>query len=185
MDELAVLEAAAAAARDGNPKVVLVEGAAGIGKSTLLAQFAAGLADAVVLRASGDEAEQLVPFGIVGQLLANARSVEGSPPGLPTSDLSGAVDPLAVGAELVVWLGQVCHGRGLVLTCIDDLQWADGPSAAGVAVRGAPPAGRSCAGDGVGARGGADPAGEGWPRFVAGDHRAGRIRLGGLGAGMW
>ena len=183
VDELAVLEAAAAAARDGNPKVVLVEGAAGIGKSTLLAQFAAGLADAVVLRASGDEAEQLVPFGIVGQLLANARSVEGSPPGLLTSDLSGAVDPLAVGAELVVWLGQVCHGRGLVLTCIDDLQWADGPSARALlfAVR----------------RLQADPVlvvvsaragelirlGEGWPRFVAGDHRAGRVRLGGLGPG--
>ena len=72
-DELAVLEAAAAAARGGHPKVVLVEGEAGIGKSSLLAQFASGLADAVVLRASGDEAELLVPYGIVGQLVASAR----------------------------------------------------------------------------------------------------------------
>ena len=63
--ELAVLEAAAAAARRGQPQVVLVEGEAGTGKSSLLAQFAAGLAGAAVLRASGDEAELLLPYGLV------------------------------------------------------------------------------------------------------------------------
>ena len=128
-DELAVLEAAAAEARGGRPKVVLVEGEAGIGKSALLARFAAGLADAAVLRASGDEAERLVPYGIVAQLVASARGAGGSPPGLLASELNGAVDPLAVGAELVIWLGQVCCGQKMVLACIDDLQWADGPSA--------------------------------------------------------
>ena len=120
-----MLEAAAAAARRGQPKVVLVEGDGGIGKSTLLARFASGLAGAAVLRASGDEAELLLPYGIVGQLVASARGA-GGPPGLLAADLSDGVDPLAVGAELVGWLGQF---RGMVLTVIDDLQWADGPSA--------------------------------------------------------
>jgi predicted ATPase len=72
--ELAVLEAAAAAARGGQPRVVLVEGEAGIGKSTLLARFASGLASTTVLRASGDEAELRLPYGIVGQLVASELS---------------------------------------------------------------------------------------------------------------
>ena len=45
------------------------------------------------------------------------------------SELSDEVDPLAVGADLVVWLGQCCRGQQMVLAVIDDLQWADGPSA--------------------------------------------------------
>ena len=178
--ELAVLEAAAAEARGGRPQVVLVEGEAGIGKSALLARFAAGLADAAVLRVSGDEAERLVPYGIVAQLVASARGAGGSPPGLLAAELSGAVDPLAVGAELVIWLGQVCCGQKMVLACIDDLQWADGPSARALLF-----AVRRLHVDQVlvvvSARAGElSRLGEGWPRFAAGDHRADRVVLGGL-----
>jgi DNA-binding CsgD family transcriptional regulator/tetratricopeptide (TPR) repeat protein len=165
--ELAVLEAAAAAARGGQPTVVLVEGEAGIGKSTLLARFASGLAGATVLRASGDEAELRLPYGIVGQLVA--------------SELSEGVDSLAVGAELVVWLGQLCCGRGMVLAVIDDLQWADGPSARALLF-----AVRRLQVDRVLMVVSARPGelsrlGEGWQRFLAGDHRVSRVRLGGLG----
>ena len=83
--ELAVLEAAAAAARRGQPQVVLVEGEADTGKSSLLAQFAAGLAGAAVLRASCDEAELLLPYGLVGQLTASARGAGGRPGCWPQS----------------------------------------------------------------------------------------------------
>jgi DNA-binding CsgD family transcriptional regulator/tetratricopeptide (TPR) repeat protein len=180
-EELAVLEAAAAEACGGHPKVVLVEGEAGIGKSSLLARFAGALTDAAVLRASGDEAELLVSYGMVGQLVASAQGAGNGLPGLLTSDLTGAVDPLAVGAELVMWLGQVGRGQKMVLACIDDLQWADGPSARALlfAVR------RLQAHQVlvvVSARAGElSGLGEGWPRFVAGDHRADRVLLGGLG----
>ena len=178
--ELAVLEAAAAAARGGEPRVVLVEGEAGIGKSSLLARFAAGLAGAAVLRASGDEAELLLPYGIVGQLVASARGTGGSPPGLLAAELSDGVDPLAVGADLVAWFGQF---QGMVLAVIDDLQWADGPSARALLF-----AVRRLQADQVlvvvSARAGElSRLGEGWQRFLAGDHRAGRVRLGGLGPG--
>ncbi len=176
--ELAVLAAAAVAARSGEPRVVLVVGEGGAGKSTLLARFAARLAGPVVLRAGGDEAELLLPYGVVGQLVASARGAGGGPPGLLAAELSGGVDPLAVGADLVGWLGQF---QTMVLVVIDDLQWADGLSARAVLF-----ALRRLQADRVlvvvSARpGGLSRLGEGWLRFVAGDHRAGRVRLGGLG----
>ena len=179
-DELAVLEAAAGAARRGQPRVVLVEGEAGAGKSSLLARFASGLGGAAVLRAGGDEAELLLPYGIVGQLTASARGAGGRP-GLLATALSDRVDPLAVGADLVMWLGQCCRGRQMVLVLVDDLHWADGPSARALLF-----ALRRLQADRVLVVVAARPGelsrlGEGWPRFLAGDHRAGRVRLGGLG----
>ena len=172
-----MLEAAAAAARSGESRLVLVEGEAGAGKSTLLARFAAGLVGAVVLRAGGDEAELLLPYGIVGQLVTSARGT-GRRPGLLAAQLSDGVDPLAVGADLVGWLGQFPK---MVLVVIDDLQWADGPSARALLF-----ALRRLQADRVLVVVSARPGelsrlGEGWPRFLAGDHRAGRVRLGGLG----
>ena len=90
-----------------------------------------------------------------------------------------------------MWLGQVGRGRGLVLACIDDLQWADGPSARALLF-----AIRRLQADQVlvvlSARAGELPGlGEGWPRFVTGDHRArpgssgraGTRRCGGAGPG--
>ena len=176
--ELAVLEAAAEAARCGEPRVVLVEGEGGAGKSTLLARFASELPGATVVRASGDEAELLLPYGVVGQLVASARGAGGSPPGLLAPELSDGVDPVAVGADLVVWLGQF---QGMVLALIDDLQWADGPSARALLF-----AVRRLQADRVLVVVSARPGelarlGGGWLRFFAGDHRAGRLRLAGLG----
>lgn len=128
-DELTLLQAAAAAARRGQPKVVFIEGEAGIGKSSLLTRLTAEPESASVLRASGDEAESLLSYGVVGQLVASARGIGDPPSGLLAADLSDGLDPLAVGAELVTWLGQLSRGREITLALIDDLQWADRPSA--------------------------------------------------------
>jgi DNA-binding NarL/FixJ family response regulator len=177
--ELAVLAAAAASARAGQPRVTLVEGDAGIGKSTLLGRFSAGLAGAaVVLRASGDESEQLLPYGLISQLVASAGRAGRAAPGLLAAGLSGRMDPLAVGADIVAWLGQL---PGMVLVVIDDFHWADTPSARALLF-----AVRRLQADQVlalvSARSGELPRlGESWQRFLAGDHRAVRIRLPGLG----
>jgi DNA-binding CsgD family transcriptional regulator/tetratricopeptide (TPR) repeat protein len=178
--ELAVLEAAAAAARRGQPQVVLVEGEAGAGKSTLLARFAAGLDGAMVLRAGGDEAELLLPYGVVGQLTASARGAGGRPE-LLAGELTDRVDPMAVGADLVAWLGQCGRGQQVALVVVDDMQWADGPSATALLF-----AVRRLQADRVLVVVSARPGelarlGEGWLRFLAGDHRSGRVRLSSLG----
>jgi len=176
LEELAALETAAATARGGRSAVVLAEGEAGIGKSTLLSRFASGLADATVLRASGDEAERLLSYGIVSQLTSGAG------PGLLASELNDAVDPIAVGSELVAWLGRQSRGHRLVLAIIDDLQWADGPSARALlfALRRLPAARVLVA---LSVRT-AELArlGPGWQSFLAGDHRVARLRLHGFTA---
>jgi AAA ATPase domain len=71
--ELAALASAVTAARASRPALVLVEGEAGMGKSALLSRFASRLSGETVLRASGEEAEILLPYGIVGQLAPTCR----------------------------------------------------------------------------------------------------------------
>lgn len=71
--ELALLAQLAAKARTDQPQVALIEGDAGMGKSTLLAKFLPGLGDAALLRASGDEAESDLGYGVVSQLINSAN----------------------------------------------------------------------------------------------------------------
>jgi DNA-binding CsgD family transcriptional regulator len=193
-DELAVLDAAMAAVRAGQPQVVLVEGAAGAGKSSLLSRFAAAQPDARVLRASGDEAEMLLPWGVTDQLLAGAAALTapalaGSPAAPPARSPAAApgrpadADPLVVGARLVAALGDLQDGDRPVVILVDDLHWSDLPSAQALLF-----ALRRMQADRVLGLVSTRPGelgrlGEGWGRFTAGDHRATRLRLGGLGAG--
>ncbi len=66
--EVVELGEAAARARRGEPVVALIEGEAGVGKSTLLNHFVSGLASTVTVRASGDDAERSLGYGLVSQL---------------------------------------------------------------------------------------------------------------------
>ena len=73
--ELAALRARLAAARAGVPQVVEIQGPAGIGKTALVEQFLqepGGDVPPVVLRASGEETEILLAYGMVGQLARSA-----------------------------------------------------------------------------------------------------------------
>jgi AAA ATPase-like protein len=82
--ELRALHDAFGAASDGHSQLLLVEGEAGIGKTTLVERFVAELETARVLLASGDESESHVPFAIADQLLRYDRCpadhVHPSPP---------------------------------------------------------------------------------------------------------
>ncbi|WP_372343989.1 LuxR C-terminal-related transcriptional regulator [Streptomyces sp. KL116D] len=66
-DALAVLERVRRAAGGGVPQRVLVEGAAGVGKTALVHRFLDDVG--AVLYASGEEAESGLAFGVVEQLL--------------------------------------------------------------------------------------------------------------------
>ena len=167
-DELRILDEQLAVARTGHPQVVYVEGEPGAGKSTLLARFLGSLSDAVILQAGGDEAETLLSYGVIDQLPLEASTAPG-------------MDPLAVGAGLLDLFDRLQADGQVVVLAIEDLQWADRPSSRAVLF-----ALRRLRADRVltvvsaRERGLAD---SGWARFVAGDSRVTRIRLGGLGPG--
>jgi DNA-binding CsgD family transcriptional regulator len=183
--KLADLAAALAAVRAGEPRVVLVEGEAGVGKSSLVSEFLGSQQGISLVTASGDEAEQFLPYGVVQQLGAAAAAVSsralaglellrrGPPPD---------ADPLAVGVELLALISSLQGSGAVAVVVLEDLQWIDLTSARAVMF-----ATRRLSADRVLVvltcrPGGIAQFGEGWERFVSADRRAVRIMLGGLDA---
>ena len=119
--ELARLRAALAAARTGDPGAVVIDGAAGIGKTSLVT---AALTDGqALLTASGDEAECDLDFGVVHHVLRSA----GLDGGATGGRAQAGADPLRVGARLVGLVDEAALPPPLVVL-VDDAQWADRPS---------------------------------------------------------
>jgi DNA-binding CsgD family transcriptional regulator len=115
--ELARLAELADKVRAGDPQVVCVRGQAGIGKTTMVRRFAAGLPDFTVLVATASAAETGLDFGVLGQLVRRVPE--------PTPLLADpAASPLAVGARLLDLLGRL-QTDGSVAIVVDDIQWAD------------------------------------------------------------
>src|SRR3954451_5509855 len=119
-EELRELSCALAAARARGPRVVLVIGPAGVGKSALIRHFAAAQADVSVLWTAADSSERSIPFALADQLLRRAQS--GGPGG---SVLDADPDDFAaVGVSILEVLGQSAP----LVVVVDDAQWADPPS---------------------------------------------------------
>jgi DNA-binding CsgD family transcriptional regulator len=180
--ELALLDAELQAARAGQPRVVLIEGEPGIGKSSLLTQFVLAHEDICLLRASGDEAEMLLGWGLADQLLASVDPAVAAGAWPDPAKRGKDTDPIAVGAQLVAVLGDLQAGDRVVAVVVDDLHWSDQLSARALLF-----ALRRMQADRVLGLISARPGelsrlGEGWSRFASGDHRTTRLRLGGLGA---
>ena len=179
--ELAVLTGLAARARADQPRVVLIEGDAGMGKSSLLAKFVPAVGGAAVLRASGDEGESKLGYGVISQVVSAARSLGVATPALLRGELVDSVDPLAVGAELLSVFDTLGRPGQLTLLVVDDLHWSDPPSARALLF-----CLRRLLADRVLVVVTARPGqlarhGEGWYRFFAGDERATRLQLDPLG----
>ncbi len=171
----------AAKALAEHPQVVLVEGEAGMGKSSLVAKWVPTVGGAVVLRASGEEGEFNLGYGVISQVASAARSLGVRTPATLGDRLAEGVDALAVGAELLSIFDALGRSsRRLVVLVVDDLQWSDPPSAQALLF-----CLRRLLADRVLVLVTSRPGelarhGEGWYRFVMGDDRATRLQLGPL-----
>ena len=141
--ELAVLAGSLAAAAAGEGSLLVLEGPAGIGKTTLLDAAAARGRDCgmAVLRARGNPLEQDFSFGIARQAFAPLQSTEAwtelchGPAGLAERVLSAGAPAPASGPDA---LYAAAHGlfqltanqaaRRPTVLCVDDVHWADIPS---------------------------------------------------------
>jgi DNA-binding CsgD family transcriptional regulator len=122
------LEALTASVREGAGGVVVLEGAAGIGKSRLLFEACERAADRGLVVAAGasDELDQVTPWGVVLRALCSTE-----PALLDASELEsmrGLSDRrLAVVDRMRVALEAASEEQPL-LVALDDLQWADPPT---------------------------------------------------------
>ncbi|MGI5472222.1 AAA family ATPase [Streptomyces sp. CA-132043] len=123
--ELRLFDSALSAAGAGHSRIVLVQGAAGVGKSSLLDAFAqrAMLSGWEVLRSVGTESERTVQLGVLRQLTQAAAAA-----GLPELPLPAHVPPrvedMQQFCEAVRGLGR----RAPLVYCIDDLHHVDAAS---------------------------------------------------------
>jgi len=138
--ERRVIEPLIAGARVGQSGVLVLVGEAGIGKTALLDWTASHSAGMAILRATGVEAEQEVPFGGLLQMLRPVLDLIDGLPG-PQADALGAAfalraapagDRFAVGAGT---LGLICRAadRQPLALLVDDAHLLDRPSAEALA----------------------------------------------------
>ncbi len=143
--ELGVLEDARVRLHEGQGSALLIEGAAGIGKTRLLAAATAPAegTSALVRTARAGELEREVPFGVARQLLEplieraddseRSRLLSGSAGlsliafGRDQESPATEVDPFAPVHGLYWLLANLCDSRPVVLA-IDDAHWADSQS---------------------------------------------------------
>ena len=121
--ELKVLRAELDAARAGQPRLVLLEGPAGIGKTAILEQLLVVDAGSTVLRATGEQWEAFVAYGVIDQLMRTAgvsdsRLLASRNRSLPTEE------PVWVGARVLEVLEDLEQKAPLVIV-VDDAHWAD------------------------------------------------------------
>jgi DNA-binding CsgD family transcriptional regulator len=134
--ELAELGRLVEDARRGSGRVIVIEGEAGIGKTSLAAFAAeqATMAGLRVLKARGSDLEQGFAFGVVRQLLERVASDDpdllNGRAALAAPVLGGGTDAGVASASEgslhgLYWLVAALSEPAPVMIVIDDLQWAD------------------------------------------------------------
>jgi DNA-binding CsgD family transcriptional regulator len=100
---------------------VVIEGAAGMGKTFLVREILASVApgDAKVLRVAGEQGRRNDPFAVVGQLLPGPAA--GGDPGEAAFDY---VDELCADGPVVLWVDDAHYLDAASLTLVRRLAWA-------------------------------------------------------------
>jgi DNA-binding CsgD family transcriptional regulator len=122
--QLALLGAILDDVRRSVPRLVVIEGQPGIGKTALVQQFVSNLDHVRVLRATGEELETRLGYGIVKQLLSGIGRPVSDRPTTPDIGAHAKADPLTIGAGVIDFLGHLQHDSPVVIV-VDDAQWAD------------------------------------------------------------
>jgi DNA-binding CsgD family transcriptional regulator len=143
-DELSRIAAALDAAKEGEGKVLVIEGEAGIGKTRLVSEARALAKERgfVRMQATGDELESAMAWSVVRQMVersisrysgATREAILSGPPGRALEALDKAT-PDAGDAEVartmhaLWWVAvDLASPRPLLIT-VDDAQWSDLPS---------------------------------------------------------
>ncbi|MFC4008972.1 AAA family ATPase [Nonomuraea purpurea] len=129
----------ATAARAGRGGALVLIGEAGIGKTAILENAAAGAADFRVVRASGAEFEKELPYAALHQLCVPILRHLGELPDRQREALqvafgltAGAPDPFRVGVATLELFAAAARERPLVCL-VDDAQWLDAASSKAMA----------------------------------------------------
>jgi DNA-binding CsgD family transcriptional regulator len=134
--ECGVLDGVIAAVREGQSRVLVVLGEAGVGKTVLLNYLAGRASSARVVRAVGVETEMELAFAGLHQLCAPMLDRLGRLPGPQREGLEiafgrsagTAPDRFLIGLGVLSLLSEVAEERPLVCV-VDDAQWLDQASA--------------------------------------------------------
>ncbi|GAA2296434.1 LuxR family transcriptional regulator [Actinomadura luteofluorescens] len=119
-------------ARAGRSRTVVVQGEAGIGKTALVEQIAAGAGDMRVIRGTGVESETELAFGGLHLMLHPYGDRLDALPGQQAAALRSAFglgsgpagDRFLIGAATLTLLSELAADRPLVCL-VDDAQWLD------------------------------------------------------------
>jgi len=136
--ERAQLAALVTRIRNGDAAAVVLRGAPGIGKTTLLDDLAKNSEAVTVLRVTGVETEAELPYAALHLLLRPVADQIAALPEAQRSALRGAlglsaesVNRFQVGLGVLTLLAQLSADRPL-LCLVDDAQWLDRESAAAI-----------------------------------------------------